>query len=316
VKTLAVALLLCAILALPVTLCAREPQRIGLAGKLAAGPEIDGRLDERCWKELRALDRFTCVITKTGPADAATRAYVGYDKKNLYVAFQCDEPKMELLKTYASKGALNPFDESVEIFIDSNHDRNTYYQLRVDVLGRRQVRYGMEIVGDFFWEAKVSLSDDGWVVETVIPFSSLKTKVATEALWGFNVNRQRLMIPPTEYSAWSNTAGGFHAPGKFGLLVLGNYRDSFNTYFKRRSRPMRRKLEQLYRTYPSSTASRKKLMEDFQRISGRFQKKLAASKPEKERDALALFKELESRTEALEDILSRLRLAVIKGEFK
>jgi len=140
VKTLAVALLLCAILALPVTLCAREPQRIGLAGKLAAGPEIDGRLDERCWKELRALDRFTCVITKTGPADAATRAYVGYDKKNLYVAFQCDEPKMELLKTYASKGALNPFDESVEIFIDSNHDRNTYYQLRVDVLGRRLSR--------------------------------------------------------------------------------------------------------------------------------------------------------------------------------
>ena len=314
---MAICIFVCAILVSPLYVCAQEVRRIGQAAKFASGPEIDGRLDDECWKNLKAFDKFTCVITRTGPANAPTRAYVGYDNKYLYVAFQCDEPEMELLKKYIAKKAIGPFDESVEIFIDANRDRDTYYQLRVDVLGRREVRYGMEIVSDFSWQAHAVLADGGFTVEAAIPLSSfLKARISAETPWGFNVNRMRMIDPPTEFSAWSNTAGGFHAPGKFGLLVFSGYKDFFSSYFKKHSAQMKKKLERLYKEYPVSTAPLDTLMDEFVSVSRQYHQMVETSNLETEEEALALFKEFESTRKSLEDILSKVRLEVIKGEFK
>jgi hypothetical protein len=298
-------------------LLADAPSRIGRAKEVRQAPRIDGKLDEACWGELPPLADFTCVIMRSGPATAQTRAYVGYDRKNLYVGFRCDEPKMELLRSLVSKNLLDPFGESVEIFIDSSHDRNTYYQLRVDVLGRREVRYGMAIDDDFSWRAGAILTETGFTVEAAIPLASLQTNITPGALWGFNVNRQRLLEAPTEFSAWSNTAGGFHAPGKFGLLIFTGYRAFLTSRFENESSALANTLERLYKDYPASTSSLTSLKDDFERIQSEYQERIEAGEGEMaEKDALAALEEGDATIEELEKFLSRLRLEIIKGEFR
>ena len=47
------------------------------------------------------------------------------------------------------------------------------------------------------------------------------TKPTAERPWYFNIGRQRVIdLPKPELQAFSPTKGGWHAPGKFGKLVV------------------------------------------------------------------------------------------------
>lgn len=307
---------LCAVFLVASALSAQDITRIAQAKEFTSAPVIDGKLDDECWRNLPALDSFTCVATKSGPASAQTLAYVGYDEKNLYVAFRCFEPKMELFKKLLTERRLFPFDESIEIFIDVDRSQDLYYQFRVDVLDNKDDRLRFDPSWEVPWEAKTALLDNGYSVEAALPFSSLKATFTPESLWGFNVCRQRIIEPPIEYSAWSNTGSSFHSPGKFGVLIFAKYSDFINSYFQKRADLIIKKLERLYKEYPVSTLSLAHLEDDAKKIITNYLEKAHNGKIETEEQALSLFKEGQSALNELEKILSELQLEIIKNEFK
>ena len=66
-----------------------------------------------------------------------TTAYVSYDSSNLYIAFLCNESqpgKMRANKKSRDDVSIYS-DDCVEIFIDVNHDHETYYHFMVNSLG-------------------------------------------------------------------------------------------------------------------------------------------------------------------------------------
>src|SRR5258708_12668620 len=56
------------------------------AVRFTTPPVIDGDLSDPCWQQAAKLDRYVDVLYST-PVKDQTIGYLGYDDKNIYVAF-------------------------------------------------------------------------------------------------------------------------------------------------------------------------------------------------------------------------------------
>ena len=175
-------------------------------------PIIDGKLDDSCWKEANKV----LLVSNKGwdiPSEKTVAAVI-CDEKNFYIGFKCYESKMNEIKANALEynGPVWS-DDVVEIFLDTNHNRSTYYHFGVNSLGTRVD--GGAYSGN--WKAKAHRDKDFWSVEVVIPFEGLVGS-DTKNTWTMNLNRSGRVYH--QLSCWQPTYGGFHAPDKFGEIVF------------------------------------------------------------------------------------------------
>lgn len=167
------------------------PVRIPL---FTAPPVIDGKLDDEAWKQAAVFKDFY----QTAPGDniapsKPTIAYVGYDEKNLYIAFKCYDERDKIRATVAKRDEVFG-EDNVRIWLDTYDDRRRAYILGFNPLGIQQdgiytegqnADYSVDIV----MESKGVIEDWGWSVEVKIPFKSLRYSAGKGKLWGFNVAR-------------------------------------------------------------------------------------------------------------------------------
>ena len=153
-----------------------------------------------------------------------TEVSVGYDETNLYVIFRCKEAEMaKLVAKHTGHDGEVYHDDDVEVFLDTKHDHNTYFQLITNCAG---VRYeARDNAGPDSWngEWKVDIAKnaDGWMAAFTIPFSSMGVKMpAPGTTWGANLVRREQ--PKTEASSWSSIKVDAHWPTGFGHLVFGD----------------------------------------------------------------------------------------------
>jgi uncharacterized protein DUF4838/cellulose/xylan binding protein with CBM9 domain/glycosyl hydrolase family 67 len=190
--------------------------------KLRGPIKIDGVMDEKAWnKPIRRLPLYNNV--NGAPTKWKTRVAVTRSKDMLYFGFICDDPKT--LERIAGK-------ESVEIFLDPNHNHNSYYQLFITMDGKVTDVYfeGDGEKGNHGWtsNAKVAVKrhKNKWIMEVAIPRSSFPENVTTPTKpWGANICRTMSHPPCKEdsFSTWSRMIrGGFHQPDMFGHLFFVN----------------------------------------------------------------------------------------------
>ena len=90
-------------------------------------------------------------------------------------------------------------DDCVEVFLDTNHDHETYYQLIVNAAGTqgdavwRDGRLNLKWDGE--WEAKTRQLTDRWNAEIAIPFGTGPVGPRTlfnakPGYWGINLCRE------------------------------------------------------------------------------------------------------------------------------
>ncbi len=181
---------------------------------------IDGKLDEPLWSKATLLSAF-----RTPQADHKakfpTEARIAYDAANLYVSFRCHEPKLsELVTTVTKRDGAVWDDDSVEIFIDTNLDRKTYYQFVINANGVVYDGLGRDGAWNGKCTAKASREADAWTLEVAIPWKTIgmdAPKPGTQL--GFEVARNR-EPKPGELTQWAPTFGGNHAPGRFGTIII------------------------------------------------------------------------------------------------
>lgn len=198
----------------------REP--IAYCPRAAQPPIVDGRLGDACWAHAAAITGFE-LLRDAGPAREQTVVYLLHDAQGLYLGFNCLEPQMDRLKT--TEKAYIWRNDSVEVLIDADRDRQGYFQFVLDVSGRRvQIIDGIpaespnrEWAGR--WESAVSRGPDYWKAEIFIPASTLGARfrqgLALRA--NFARNEQGLV----ERSSWSPRFGPFANAVQFGNVVLG-----------------------------------------------------------------------------------------------
>lgn len=171
-----------------------EKLRPVAAVKFVAAPVIDGKLDDEAWKTAQVLKDF--YQTSPGENIAAskpTEVMIGYDEKNLYIAFRCFDEKDKIRATVAKRDEVFG-EDNVRVWLDTYNDQRRAYILGFNPYGIQQDGIftegsGSDFSVDIVMESKGVIEDWGWSVEAQIPFKSLRYTAGKGKLWGFNAAR-------------------------------------------------------------------------------------------------------------------------------
>lgn len=197
--------------------------------KSMSAPTIDGKLGDGEWAAATMTPAFRENIAGGAPK-ASTRAYIGHDTTNLYVAYVCQEPKLATAVRTRFEGRDPSVwnNECVELFLDPQGDRVSFMHFIVDILNQRHDLLGNDSYGfNPAWKNAVGEGKGEWTVEVAIPFSSLGVASPKPGdVWYGNLCRERKV--ESELSAWLPTYGSFEALGRFGLLVFDDLKQYLN----------------------------------------------------------------------------------------
>jgi hypothetical protein len=194
---------------------------------------LDGKLDDEAWK--------ACPPAYLVPIDGAanlvrTAVRILWSPDTLYVAFDCEEPKMAALKlTERLRDDKELWqDASVEIFLNPSNDRENYYQFTVNAHGVVSdavingkggfKRENVNLSWNCDLQVKTALEKDRWIAEVGIPIKALSPNGGKPGeTWVANFNRSRNILNAdkgeNQYFSWSPfLKNGFHDLYKFGRI--------------------------------------------------------------------------------------------------
>jgi hypothetical protein len=177
--------------------------------RFEAPPVIDGQLNDAVWQSAAVFGDFV----QTNPGDNVkpthpTEFMMGYDAKNLYMAFRVKQDRDKVRATVARRDNIFN-DDYVLVHLDTFNDQRQAYLLFFNPLGiqadgtfteGRGEDYSLDII----MESKGVLTEDGFTIEIAIPFKSLRYEAGKNKLWGLHINR-RVKYNNNEYNSWMPT---------------------------------------------------------------------------------------------------------------
>ena len=180
-------------------------------------PTLDGRLDEAAWNEASRV--WPLVLSGDKEPVEKTDAHMVFSQGVLYIGMRCHDSHIDRLTAKIGEHDGNVWlDDAVEVFFDTNHDRQSYFHLVVNSKG---VRFDAAPVRDRSWNgkwsARTSIGKTSWSAEIALPLSSLKLTPTTSEKWGINLCRHS---PRTgEFSSTAVTpVPNFHRPDLYPTL--------------------------------------------------------------------------------------------------
>jgi len=171
--------------------------------------KLDGIPDEKFWTRAAKFSHFK-VFHKQEPAPGKTEFKICADKRNLYIALQCNEPKGVFVSPL--KNGYPWSGDCVEIFFAGVSDDKDWY--RQIVLGTNGDTYS-EFIRKNEFSFSVKNKKKMWTAEVVVPLEHLGTLVDNS--FRFNVLRKHLNAH--QYSVWQDIFFG-HDVWKFAKLTL------------------------------------------------------------------------------------------------
>ena len=182
---------------------------------------IDGRLEPGEWDGAIAASGFTISGSDTlAPQQAVMRLL--HDDKHLYIGVKCLESSMKTLK--APRRVLDGefwLDDSIEFFIDANHDHETHWQFATTAAAMRYDNVDGDSTWNATWTTAAQRGTDFWSVEIALPFAELKLPApAPGALWGFNLCRERQAGGKLQLYNWANVRRVFKNAHLFGHVYF------------------------------------------------------------------------------------------------
>ncbi len=169
-------------------------------------PVIDGQLNEAEWRQAAVFGDFLEVQPgdNSRPANV-TEVVMGYDAKNLYLAFNIKEPRNDVRATVAKRDNIFS-DDYVGVYLDTFNDKRQAYCFFFNPLGVQADGVFTETNGedysvDIVMESKGVLTPDGFTVEVAIPFKSLRYQAGKDKAWGIHLYR-RVKYLNNELDSW------------------------------------------------------------------------------------------------------------------
>jgi hypothetical protein len=183
---------------------------------------IDGSLDEPAWERAVPATDFVQWSPNPGePSPEPTEVRFLYDADNLYIAFHSFDSDMANRTVTELKEDFSPTNSDVAtIVIDSLHDRQSGYQFATNAAGAKrdaQISNDGQYNNDWdgVWDVKVSVQEDGWIAEFVIPFKTFRFSNSSTQEWGVNLGRK--ILRRNEDSQWAPIPLRFRGIGKISL---------------------------------------------------------------------------------------------------
>src|SRR5579864_3715673 len=167
--------------------------------RAAGAITIDGDLSDPGWQGATRVETF--FETNPGdnvPASVKTVAYLTYDDRYFYAAFEFFDPDPKSIRApLGVRDYVPSYTDYGGVILDSKHDgktgvlllanpRNVQYDaVTDDVTGNEDSSY------DVYWDSATRIDARGWVLEMRVPFSSLRYGAADPQTWGILLYRNR-----------------------------------------------------------------------------------------------------------------------------
>jgi hypothetical protein len=177
--------------------------------KTSSKIKLDGDLGDEGWKVANRTPPFRQQFPyDTATATDQTEAYLTFDDDNIYVGFVCyqkREYRVQSLKRDFPQGGGS---DLVFVNFDTFKDKQNSFHFAVNPYGVQRealVFNGNEITNDWdnAWKTSVKNYDDRWVVESAIPFKTLRYKLNPSGINEWNVQFFRNNLSINERSSWA-----------------------------------------------------------------------------------------------------------------
>ncbi len=166
---------------------------------------IDGVLDERGWQKAKVISLdYETDPEINGEAPVETKCYVVYSRDHLYVAFKASDPNPEDIRAHfmdRDEARKMRRDDYVGFTIDTFNNEQWAFTFRMNPFGVQTDALFTDQTGrinyswNAIWESEGRITDDGYVVEARIPFTSINLPDEDRQSWGFKAYRSY----PREY---------------------------------------------------------------------------------------------------------------------
>ena len=201
------------------------------AVRLTGELRLDGRLDEAVYESVPPMTDFVQQDPiEDAPATEKTEVWVFFDDDNVYVVGRCwdSHPERMIINEMRRDGSSVPRNENFAFMFGTFYDRRNgvFFELtplggRMDaeVANERTINTSWNPV----WDFATGRFPNGWIVETRIPFKSLRYRRRTSQVWGFQVRRKNQWKNEISYltavPAAIGEAGHFRAVSLAATLV-------------------------------------------------------------------------------------------------
>jgi hypothetical protein len=163
----------------------------------AAPITLDGDLSDAGWRDAVRIDHFyeTSPGDNTQPA-VRTIALLTFDDRYFYVGVRCEDPNPAAIRApYTERDKVIATDDYVAIFLDTQNDRRSAIELRVNprgIQGDAGFNDGNsyeDFSPDYFYETAAHIDARGWTAEFRIPLSTLRYASTGAPVWNILVWR-------------------------------------------------------------------------------------------------------------------------------
>jgi hypothetical protein len=218
----------------PPEVIARDPasdQVTVRAVRLDGSLRIDGRLDEPVYQTVKAMSDFIQIEPQAGmPATERTEVWLLYDQNNLYVSARCwdSHPERMIEKEMRRDNTTITQNEYFAFSFDTFYDRRNGVFFTVASTGGRldgQMTAEKDVNMDWnpVWQVSVQKFEQGWTLEAVVPFKSLRYRPGISQVWGFQALRNNRWKNEssflTKIPAIKGTGGGLMMFSRAATLV-------------------------------------------------------------------------------------------------
>ena len=167
------------------------------ATRITEAVTLDGALDEGLYTRIRPIDGFLQQEPHEGqPATQKTEVWLLYDDSNIYVTARCwsTDPSRIVANEMRRDSFANFQNDNFAVLFDTFHDRRNGVQFQSTPLGgmsdslitdERDSNRDWNTV----WDARARRFEQGWTVEFVIPFRSLRYPAPGPQDWGVQFRR-------------------------------------------------------------------------------------------------------------------------------
>tara|TARA_Y100000052_G_scaffold27195_1_gene34082 strand:+ start:1568 stop:3766 length:2199 start_codon:yes stop_codon:yes gene_type:complete len=186
-------------------------------------PVIDGVLDDPVWAKAAVIDEFWQVAPELAAPSEKTEMYFAYDSEALYVAIMAyDEQPEKIINRIMTRDGEVYRDDMIRFYIDPYNTGLGGFGFDVNAQGARAdriIQRGRPPIDewDTIWDSEGQITEDGWVLEMVIPFRSISFDPENSEGWGLLITRE--LAHKNEEIRWSNIDPGvnkfdFRQPGR------------------------------------------------------------------------------------------------------
>jgi hypothetical protein len=159
--------------------------------------KADGKLDENVYRAIPAISDFIQQDPREGePATEKTEAWILFDDRNIYISARCwdSHPEREVANEMRRDGGSILQNETFGVIFDTFHDkRNGFLFYLTPLAGLMDIQITDEgnrnADWNTIWDAGTGKFENGWTVEMVIPFRSLRYRPGPGQVWGVNLRR-------------------------------------------------------------------------------------------------------------------------------